>query len=384
MSTDTPLLASSSDVIASAGSASDVRARQQIQAAIRAGDIDFALKEIEARYPKALAANDGWLLFRLKCRKFVELSLEAARALKAAKPVEEDLINLSSPITVGGDGAGISTQDKGKGKGVVMGSGDTFSNRSVRTRHDLGGSAPIPINIKQSPSHARSSYSHSTQLDDGIVEEDDDAMDIDDVAEDQVVQNALLSGSPSSSSPPEYTHPILNPSPSPVVGRGNEGQSSNRKPLGFNRPFIPVSTASSSPSSTPPASLPKSHPMPVSSASHRPTISNLVTASPASSSFAVKQVAMSMSPAAQVALNHTLIYGRELHTNYSSNERPEVRELFKRTFGLVAYENPLEVGGDVSKLAGQGDRDDLAACVNTGILGKCTFDERSLVLMLSK
>lgn len=77
-----------------------------------------------------------------------------------------------------------------------------------------------------------------------------------------------------------------------------------------------------------------------------------------------------MSPAAKVALDHTLVYGRQLSADYESNGRPEVQDLFKRTFGVVAYESPLDVGGEVSRLAGQEDRDDLARCVNIAILGE--------------
>jgi len=42
--------------------------------------------------------------------------------------------------------------------------------------------------------------------------------------------------------------------------------------------------------------------------------------------------------------------------------------LFHRTSSLVAYENPLEAGGDVSRLAGQEAREELARDVNEGIL----------------
>lgn len=47
--------------------------------------------------------------------------------------------------------------------------------------------------------------------------------------------------------------------------------------------------------------------------------------------------------------------------------------LFHRTSALVAYENPLEAGGDVSRLAGQEAREELAIAVNEGILGTFFF-----------
>ena len=63
---------------------------------------------------------------------------------------------------------------------------------------------------------------------------------------------------------------------------------------------------------------------------------------------------------AQAALSTALAYGRQLQTDYRADERPAVQSLFKRTFSVVAYDNPLEAGGDVAELAGQEARAALA------------------------
>lgn len=377
-----------------AGSAQDISSREQIRAAIISGNIDFALREMKDRYPEALNADGGWLLFRLKSRKFVELALEAAAALKVAKKVQaqtfedQEAIPAAASSSSFSNGGGVSVAngarrflDKGKGRSQNL---DMPPPSSPRPSF----AAPMPI--KRSPSHARSSHHllHQPMVGEIEEEEDDDAMDIDDDEDEEhrVVQNALLSGTPSSSSPPSFANTPPRPISSQVTSSHGNGASNNgngrTQPIGFSRPFIPVSSTSSSPSSTPPTSLSNPHAIPINipSASSRPTISNLVTASPASSSFAVKQVTMAMSPAAQVALNDTLHYGKLLHAEYVSNERPDVQDLFKRTLGLAAYESPLEAGGEVSKLAGQEDRDDLARSINVAILGQlCELHQEFLI-----
>jgi hypothetical protein len=80
-----------------------------------------------------------------------------------------------------------------------------------------------------------------------------------------------------------------------------------------------------------------------------------------------------MSSAAQAALEHIFAYGRQLDADYGADERAHVQMLFHRTSSLVAYENPLEAGGDVSRLAGQEAREELAVAVNEGILGQLAF-----------
>jgi Ran-binding protein 9/10 len=74
---------------------------------------------------------------------------------------------------------------------------------------------------------------------------------------------------------------------------------------------------------------------------------------------------------AQAALKAALAYGRTLQTECRKEaaERPEVRALLERTWGVIAYHFPVEAGGDVGRWAGQDARDTLAGEVNQAILG---------------
>ena len=69
---------------ASAGEVQDFRTRSSLSAALRAGDIDRALAEVEQYAPGALQANPR-LLFRLRCQKFVELVRPRAQPLPSAQ-----------------------------------------------------------------------------------------------------------------------------------------------------------------------------------------------------------------------------------------------------------------------------------------------------------
>ncbi|OSX68093.1 hypothetical protein POSPLADRAFT_1130698 [Postia placenta MAD-698-R-SB12] len=67
----------------------DFQRRVAILHAVREGNIDVALDGLRAYYPHALGAQSGLLLFRLRCRKFVELVLKASEALRRVKDVEK-------------------------------------------------------------------------------------------------------------------------------------------------------------------------------------------------------------------------------------------------------------------------------------------------------
>ncbi|PPQ72669.1 hypothetical protein CVT26_002885 [Gymnopilus dilepis] len=70
----------------------------------------------------------------------------------------------------------------------------------------------------------------------------------------------------------------------------------------------------------------------------------------------------------ELALNAAIAYGQALSNDYQSDSRPEVQQLFKQTFGIVAWEDPLEVGGPISELAGHSARVSLAHELNLAIL----------------
>ncbi|KAH7883956.1 hypothetical protein F5I97DRAFT_1897017 [Phlebopus sp. FC_14] len=66
----------------------DIELRTRIVQSVIAGDIDTALAETQTNFPLVLAADAGLMMFKLRCRKFVELVLEAAE-LKKRMQVEE-------------------------------------------------------------------------------------------------------------------------------------------------------------------------------------------------------------------------------------------------------------------------------------------------------
>ncbi len=64
----------------------DVQSRTRIVNSVMSGDIDAALSETQKCHPSVLEAEEGLMMFKLRCRKFVELILEAAEMKKAMKP----------------------------------------------------------------------------------------------------------------------------------------------------------------------------------------------------------------------------------------------------------------------------------------------------------
>jgi len=68
------------------------------------------------------------------------------------------------------------------------------------------------------------------------------------------------------------------------------------------------------------------------------------------------------------ALNEAIIYGQTLANDYQSDPRPEVQQLFKKTFGIVAWEDPLKAGGATADLVGHNARVALSHEVNQAIL----------------
>ena len=81
--------------------------------------------------------------------------------------------------------------------------------------------------------------------------------------------------------------------------------------------------------------------------------------------------ASSTAPAetAQISLASALAYGQQLELDYKDDTRPEIAAYLKRTFSVVAYEDPLNVAGEVGRIAGQESRNALAMEMNEAILG---------------
>lgn len=214
--------------------------RLSITNSILRGDIDSALRLIRDNHATVLEREQGLVNFRLRCRKFVELVLQAGEALRQVKEAER------------------SMTPKGTTERVLDGAGDDI----VGTMDGVG------------------------------------AMDVDD---------------PSLEAPP-----------------------------------VPSSPAVSSPTA------------------HAPSAS---TAPPPAAS-PVQNARATLQAIARTSLHTALSYGQMLETDYKNDMRPGVRAHLRRTFGVVAFEDPVAEGGEVAEIAGQAARDALAAEVNQAILGE--------------
>ncbi|KAG2129772.1 hypothetical protein DEU56DRAFT_816636 [Suillus clintonianus] len=127
----------------------DIEIRTRIVHAVLSGDVDTALSDTREHFPRALDADAGLVLFKLRCRKFVELVLEAAE-LKKRMCAEEAEMN----VDAGGE-------DKGASDGMGMDVDDEADVSSTGATNGFGGgSSAIPIKGKRKASFA--SYSHSS------------------------------------------------------------------------------------------------------------------------------------------------------------------------------------------------------------------------------
>ncbi|KZS90271.1 SPRY-domain-containing protein [Sistotremastrum niveocremeum HHB9708] len=89
-----------------------VASRQNIVRAVLSGDIDTAISETSSKYPEVLEVQDGIMLFKLKCRKFVEMILDVAEAYR--KEVE------ASGKQGAGAGAGGGGESEAEVESVVL------------------------------------------------------------------------------------------------------------------------------------------------------------------------------------------------------------------------------------------------------------------------
>ncbi|KAI9070176.1 SPRY-domain-containing protein [Trametes sanguinea] len=217
----------------------DLNTRLSITNAIIRGDMDTAMSLIREHHPSVLEREQGLILFRLRCRKFVELVLEAGEALRKVKELERQAAKepLDGSKSVDGVGEGIVGEMDGVG-----------------------------------------------------------AMDVDD--------------------------------PSPEARTVSSATS----------PMVSTTAGTALQGSTPVA----------------PTLS--------------RDAHTALAAAAKAALHTALSYGQTLEADYKSDMRPGVRAHLRRTFGVVAYDDPIATGGEVGETAGQASRDALAAEVNQAIL----------------
>ena len=215
----------------------DIELRTRIVNSVIEGDIDTALVETARWHPKVLEREEGLMLFKLRCRKFVELILEAAELKKRVR-VE--------------DGTGAGSVGK------------------IREDAEIGV----------------------------------DGMDVDEA----LSEDASVS----------------------TNGFGGGGSGSSAIPIKAKR---------------------------------KQSISHSDWTGAAAAQY-------------ESALSSAISYGQTLRSDYKTDSRPEVRAIFNKTFGVVAYEDPLEAGGEVAEVAGLDARMTLATELNQGILRKsvqCTL-----------
>ncbi|KAL4257246.1 B30.2/SPRY domain-containing protein [Pleurotus pulmonarius] len=68
------------------------------------------------------------------------------------------------------------------------------------------------------------------------------------------------------------------------------------------------------------------------------------------------------------ALTDAISYGQGLHAEYKDDERSEVQDVLKRTFGILAFYDPRKAVGSASEVVGKDARMELATEVNQAIL----------------
>jgi hypothetical protein len=206
-------------------SSGDIEQRTRIVNAVASGDLDAALSETERHYPAVLAQEEGLMMFKLRCRKFVELILEAAELKKRMGRL------------------GVA---EGGAAGAGAGAG----------------------------------------ADDGLGDMELVDMDVDDDASSMVVVN----------------------------GFGEKAKWSSSSPL--------------------------------------------LSAAPVTTMAQYEN-----------ALNKAIRYGQLLQTDYKADGRAEVQGLFRKTFGIVAYEDPMDAGEEVvADVVGTEARVRLANELNQAIL----------------
>ncbi|KAI0073805.1 SPRY-domain-containing protein [Panus rudis PR-1116 ss-1] len=253
----------------------DLRRRVGIVNAVMKGDVDTALNQTQTYYPTVFEREQGLMLFKLRCRKFVELILEASEAVKRVKAEQPSREREKE-------------RESQRGRGREEGSVALASSRR-------DGSV-------------------------GVVEMDGEgAMDVDDPSPEALAHSS------------NSTHHTFTDG---LIGHGhNNGQSTI-------------------------------HPQ----TQRRLAVSRSPSASSSSSRTQTQRHSSPSAALAKTALHNAIQYGQKLEADYKHDARPEVRAHLKRTFGVVAYPDPLAVGGEVAEIAGQEARTRLATELNQAIL----------------
>ncbi|PVG00698.1 SPRY-domain-containing protein [Serendipita vermifera] len=114
--------------------------RTQITRLITAGDIDSALSSIKAYFPDALTYESGLVNFKLRCRRFIELVLEA-HGVKKSRAADVD-----TSITDGA-GAGAVAAEGANAMDLDDDDNDLMSPSTLGSSWALNGSGPTPFSL---------------------------------------------------------------------------------------------------------------------------------------------------------------------------------------------------------------------------------------------
>ncbi|PBL01436.1 hypothetical protein ARMGADRAFT_426268 [Armillaria gallica] len=68
------------------------------------------------------------------------------------------------------------------------------------------------------------------------------------------------------------------------------------------------------------------------------------------------------------SLSEAIAYGQSLQADYKADHRPEVKGIFKKTFSILAWDDPLEAGGTAAEVVGIEAKIALANELNQAIL----------------
>jgi len=70
----------------------------------------------------------------------------------------------------------------------------------------------------------------------------------------------------------------------------------------------------------------------------------------------------------EAALNEAIVYGQKLSKDYQTDPREELQEIFKKTCGIVAWEDPVATDSPIADFVGRGALVTLAHEINDAIL----------------
>lgn len=277
--------------------------RIAITNAILRGDVDRALVLAQTHNPGVLERDAGLVLFKMRCRKFVELALDSSVAWSRVKELEKRKSEAEE-------------EERKKEKS---------------TRAAMNGA---------SSAGAKGANGATRADEDEELYADEDA-DADADAEAEV--DGDVDGDEDGEGEMDYG----------VESMDEAGAMDVDDPSPEARPIASLSGPSA-----------KAFPSPAP-VHHAPTTMSAPAPSPTLDYAAQHATLLARAKSTtHLALN----YGRELQTNYKKDSRALVQAHLHKTFGIVAYNDPIAEGGEIAEIAGQAARVALATEVNQAIL----------------